>query len=1483
MPILLETTRSVTKSVLEVYIVVKERFIGNCIRGDTTHWERAYVLRCFRHAPHLWDNYMVMHMRFVVFFSLVLLGFVLEAEAQTMRLREQGTNARDINVQVGQTVTIEVYGELANVEAAGLSVFITVPDDAFQVVDQRPTTGATAGQPGVQPFIQGPLFTGAGEQSNDLIPETESIASTFPGQQLEYALVVGGVGDRVRSGTGVIATFQLVCVQPIDFGQIQIDDNAILETRLVLSDGISERRFVTTQGMQISVSGLELLDIPDVILTPGESDSTQIGRLTRYVQSARPSVNIDSILWSVEPTDLDSIQIEIDPITTRVKVLPHPEWSGRQRVIWTATEPESAVRAGEPVLSVQEASDIIVNNPPTFIKERDPDGVRRDTVRFAEDAFSFIPGTTPSTRRAFTALNLNDLAQDPDEDVLRFLSLTFGADPDPNIRSQIVQDPGNLLLWSRQEFTGTDSLKILAIDGLRGGNDTLRVIIEVTPVADAPNFLLNDEERQPKISRGGTQTYLLHEILEDVDTPLDSLAFSWVDDPGENFTVDTTRTSAGLEVSIKGLADFSGGGRISFSAIDPEGLEGTMILFITASESLPPTVLQNEIKINITPGGLPRIEDLDNFVSDPDNNPDQLQWIFPPGSLSNIGIDENRDLSVGAPVDFIGYEEVILTVSDPNGQADELKLRIYSSEGGPVAGGLPDLILDRGDIHQEIDLDNYYFDSDNEDTEIFWELPRNNSFDSNNLEVQVDPITHIVTFLVPETASFATEPVIFRVTDPAGQSATDTMNVSIRSGGNNVAEQFNIRTLPNDVQIIVGQRTDIFDLDEFVLASADFDISTLNWSVSVLSGKSTGPQIADGNVVRVFGFEAGTDTVLFTAQDTLGRVQTSTSIIRVIGESEALNLLSIPDIQFIAGQQFRELDLSNFIEDDVTHPDSLIQWSVSPVGDPGSLIIRVNDDNSVLAIADDTLEVEVVFTARNISADVFGRDTVRVIALDPSLANRALQSFPPLTFTAGRGDSSIVLNEFLPSEFVSLDGVAPSVIWTVSGQNITQPVIGTVAPHQLVVSGVGERVGIDTLTIVANISGGFKATGQMQVTVVEAVDASTLDLQIVPNAIEPSFIDVFVIARRALAGTPNVIRSFETIDSTVAVRQIEEDLAGRGVLIWGGSVQLRGGASGLVSFETQAFTELGTNVGDTASVDIATVLAGKRVALSHAGAHIDIGPNVVSAGKMLVLQTEFARESGRAKRADDNELELLYSIDAYPAGLELATSASLSWQVEANAGDGLYRRESGRWVYLGAADESVPIEHLGRYGLLRDKVAPRVYAEEWPDVTAGEWALEIEEEGSGLSRLELLINGRLYEGQWEGGVLRWQADQEQHADVVAVELRASDRAGNQSVWRGVVSALPSHVELGANYPNPFNPETILPLVVPAPARQIQLSVYNSAGQLVRELLNEKVNPGRYQVLWDGRDQRGFRVSSGVYLYRVQTQGAVLVRRMTLLK
>ena len=1453
---------------------------------------QAHILRCVGRELLLFPGKSPHHMKFnikiVLLLALVASGFFEPLLAQTLRLRQQGTNANRLSVQVGQTINIEVFGELTGVEAAGFSVFITVPDNAFQVIDQRPP-GSSGEQVGVQPFVQGPLFVGAGEQANFLIPETESIASTFGGQQLEYAAVIGGAGNRVRTGSGVLATFQLLCVQPIDNGRINIEDNAVLETRLVLSDGISERRFVTTQGMEISVTGLELRDIPDVILLPGQADSTQIGRLSNYVQTTRPSVSPDSIQWSFEPADLDSIIIEVDPVTKNVKITPLEGWSGRQRIIWTATEPASAVRPGEPILSATEITEIVVNNPPRFLIGRDPDGVRRDTVLFAEDEHSFLPDTTPNTRRAFNYGDLDLIIEDPDivdpQDDLRFAVLNFGGfNNNIQLSATVVGETHELLIWSVQDFTGLDSLRILATDGLRGGTDTLVVLVQVSPVPDPPSFILDVEERRPKITRGGTKTYLLPDIVTDVDTPIDSLDLSWTDDPGENFTVDTTRTGNGLEISIKGRADFSGDGRISFTVVDPETLDDTMTLFFTASEALPPSLIENEIKITISPGGLPQLENLDGFVSDPDNSPDQLTWTVPP-SISTIGIDETRELSVGAPLEFIGYEEVFLAVADPGGQGDQLKLRIYSSDGDPVAGGLPDLILDRGETHQEIDLDEYYHDSDNSDNEMFWE--RLNTFDQNSLEVNVDPIIHSVTFFVPETASFGTETVVFRVTSPEGTSANDTMLVTIRSGGGGSPEdEFRLRPFPVDIQVPVGSFIDVFNLNDFVQAVGDFPIESLEWRVGIVAGVSSIPKIRDDKTVAIFGEISGTDTLLFTAQDTLGRTQSGTAIVRVFGENEVLRLLSIPDIQFIAQQNFTDMDLGDFIEDKVAHPDSVVSWTYEPIGDQGSLFIRVNTDNTVFATAADTLEALGVFVARNNEVGVVGRDTVRVIALDPSLANLQLQEFPPLVFAAGTTDSTIALNEFLPVDFLTAEGIAPQTRWAVSGQSITRPVIDNAVPHLLRISSVGQRVGIDSLTFTADIGGGFRATGIMEVTVREPVDESTLDLQVVPNPLDANFIDVFVVARRALAGTPNVIRSFETIDSTVAVRQIEEDLAGRGVLIWTGGVQLRSGSSGLVSFEAQAFTALGTDVRDTASVEIAAVRAGKRALLAHGGARLQLPPDAVAPGTTLMLQV--GDRQPLQKDPSSDELALVRTVDLYPLGLRLERPGLLAWDgPRGGEGEGIYRYKNGAWIYMGHGGESVELTELGRYGILRDQLPPKLALIALPGNGQNELVGEASDRGSGLDRaaVRLWVNGEEAPLVFDGQTFRWEVPQELAGVEYRLELSARDRAGNEQLQQFLVGgfALPQQAQLAANYPNPFNPETTIPLLVPAGIGRVKLTIYNAAGQQVRILLDQSLSPGRHRIYWDGRNQAGQRLGSGVYLYRMETNTAAQTRSMTLLK
>jgi hypothetical protein len=96
------------------------------------------------------------------------------------------------------------------------------------------------------------------------------------------------------------------------------------------------------------------------------------------------------------------------------------------------------------------------------------------------------------------------------------------------------------------------------------------------------------------------------------------------------------------------------------------------------------------------------------------------------------------------------------------------------------------------------------------------------------------------------------------------------------------------------------------------------------------------------------------------------------------------------------------------------------------------------------------------------------------------------------------------------------------------------------------------------------------------------------------------------------------------------------------------------------------------------------------------------------------------------------------------------------------------------------------------------------------------------------------------------------------------------------------ASLPENFSLSANYPNPFNIQTIIRYALPMEAK-VQLVIYNLVGQKVRTLVDEIQPAGYKQAHWDGHDHYGREVGSGVYLIRLEAGQQKLVRRITLLK
>ncbi|MCF7918511.1 MAG: carboxypeptidase regulatory-like domain-containing protein [Candidatus Cloacimonetes bacterium] len=103
------------------------------------------------------------------------------------------------------------------------------------------------------------------------------------------------------------------------------------------------------------------------------------------------------------------------------------------------------------------------------------------------------------------------------------------------------------------------------------------------------------------------------------------------------------------------------------------------------------------------------------------------------------------------------------------------------------------------------------------------------------------------------------------------------------------------------------------------------------------------------------------------------------------------------------------------------------------------------------------------------------------------------------------------------------------------------------------------------------------------------------------------------------------------------------------------------------------------------------------------------------------------------------------------------------------------------------------------------------------------------------------------------------------------------------LWTGIsVNEIPLVTELSANYPNPFNPETAINYAL-AEQGTVTITIFNLRGQIINTLVNEIQEPGYYTVYWQGKDDKGRNVPSGIYFYTMKHGRYSTSKKMVLMK
>jgi len=120
------------------------------------------------------------------------------------------------------------------------------------------------------------------------------------------------------------------------------------------------------------------------------------------------------------------------------------------------------------------------------------------------------------------------------------------------------------------------------------------------------------------------------------------------------------------------------------------------------------------------------------------------------------------------------------------------------------------------------------------------------------------------------------------------------------------------------------------------------------------------------------------------------------------------------------------------------------------------------------------------------------------------------------------------------------------------------------------------------------------------------------------------------------------------------------------------------------------------------------------------------------------------------------------------------------------------------------------------------------------------------------------------------------------ADAPAVFILEPEDFSSPTIILEDLSGVPTSLALLQNYPNPFNPSTTIKYAINKPTR-VKLTVYDAVGRKIATLVNGFHTRNVYTVIWNGKNQSGINVSSGMYFYELETKFGKIIKKMNFLK
>lgn len=454
-----------------------------------------------------------------------------------------------------------------------------------------------------------------------------------------------------------------------------------------------------------------------------------------------------------------------------------------------------------------------------------------------------------------------------------------------------------------------------------------------------------------------------------------------------------------------------GSENILFIATDPDSFfdQQTVTFKVNATPQINRNAIANQ---GINQGESFEPFDLDDIVTDPDNDDSELQWSVSGAASLHVNIDNHNVVTI-SPMnpEWYGSETIIFTVTDPGGlSANSSATFKINAPPKIIAGAITDQEIGQGQTFADIALNTCVDDPDNPYQELNWSY-----YGNNRLTVTVNTAS-IASITIPTDWS-GQERITFKVTDPGGLSDSVSATFTVLPPG-----AMQLANIPGQV-IAEGENFNSINLNEYLIDSGD-GTNEAQWRSEqrYLIVSIDGHQVA--NLSRPFPSWVGTDTVRFIAQNSQGNTASKQALFTVNAQPQ---LSGIPGEMISYGQNFSPIRLDDYVTDR-NDPKENLTWQISG---SSQLIVQINSARlATISLPDPqwTGSEMLIFTV----TDPFGAS-----ASDHAVFTRLRESEGTVTALGLNGQTIDQGEEFDP---IQLDGLVscdkslkPRLNWSCAG------------------------------------------------------------------------------------------------------------------------------------------------------------------------------------------------------------------------------------------------------------------------------------------------------------------------------------------------------------------------------------------------------------------------------------------------------------------